>query len=225
MNPFLASCATYRIPSHPFSANSTRVFTRVLHLTYAHFAIHFLCLAYIHPKSLLLQSCHPLCESLLQLKPRLRQQYQVICIKQFPWQAFLEIVSYGLHYYVEQDWAKYRPLVYPHLDLKTFTLFTIPFDSCRNSIIHTFNDIYHPRLHSNMPQSPPQNLMWHSVEGLLQVYKRHPHLLLFAKELFLNLPYNKDCICCTFTRAKSKLHLIYLYSLSKPCLDHSFQHL
>src|SRR5213083_257071 len=67
--------------------------------------------------------------------------------------------------------------------------------------------------------------MWHSVEGLLQVHKRHPQLLLFAKELFLNLSYNKDCICCSFTRAKSKLHLIYLYSLSKPCLDYSFQHL
>src|SRR3989442_11785366 len=103
--------------------------------------------------------------------------------------------------------------------------FTIPFDCCRNSIIHTFNDIYHPLLHSNMPQSPPKNLMWHSVEGLLQVHKRHPQLLLFAKKLFLNLSYNKDCICCTFTRAKSKLHLIYLYSLSKPCLDYSFQHL
>src|SRR2546425_318906 len=170
-------------------------------------------------------SLHDALPIFLQLQPRLRQQYQVICIKQFPWQAFLEIVSYGLHYYVEQDWAKYRPLVYPHLDLKTFTLFTIPFDRCRNSIIHTFNDIYHPLLHSNMPQSPPQNLMWHSVEGLLQVHKRHPQLLLFVKELFLNLSYNKDCICCSFTRAKTKLHLIYLYSLSKPCLDYSFQHL
>src|SRR3989441_250061 len=163
--------------------------------------------------------------SLLQLKPRLSQQHQVICIKQLPWQAFFEIVSYGLHYYVKQDWAKYRPLMHPNLDLKTFTLFTISFDLCRNSIIHTFNHIYHPFLHSNMPQSPPQNLMRHSIEGLLQVHKRHPQLLLFAKELFLNLPYNKDFICCTFTRAKSKLHLISLYSLSKPCLDYSFQHL
>src|SRR2546425_6284454 len=137
-------------------------------------------------------SLHDALPIFLQLQPRLRQQYQVICIKQFPWQAFLEIVSYGLHYYVEQDWAKYRPLVYPHLDLKTFTLFTIPFDRCRNSIIHTFNAIYHPLSHSNMPQSPPQNLMWHSVEGFLQVHKRHPQLLLFAKELFLNLSYNKD---------------------------------
>src|SRR3989442_8753250 len=92
-------------------------------------------------------------------------------------------------------------------------------------LIQTFNHSYHPLFHSNMPQSPSQNLTRHSIEGLLQVYKRHPHLLLFAKELFLNLPYNKDCICCTFTRAKSKLHLIYLCSLSKPCLDYSFQHL
>src|SRR3989442_1263920 len=30
-------------------------------LTYYHLTIHYLCLAYIHPKSLLLQSCHPLC--------------------------------------------------------------------------------------------------------------------------------------------------------------------
>src|SRR2546425_1981819 len=69
-------------------------------------------------------SLHDALPIFLQLQPRLRQQYQVICIKQFPWQAFLEIVSYGLHYYVEQDWAKYRPLVYPHLktqNLKTFT--------------------------------------------------------------------------------------------------------
>src|SRR2546425_5079801 len=101
-------------------------------------------------------SLHDALPIFLQLQPGLRQQYQVICIKQFPWQAFLEIVSYGLHYYVEQDWTKYRRLVYPHLDLKTFTLFTIPFDRCRNSIIHTFNDIYHPLLHSNVPQSPPQ---------------------------------------------------------------------
>src|SRR5213083_99876 len=92
-------------------------------------------------------------------------------------------------------------------------------------LLITFIPLTHPLFHSNMPQSPPQNLTRHSIEGLLQVYKRHPHLLLFAKELFLNLPYNKDCICCTFTRAKSKRHLIYLYSLSKPCLDYSFQHL
>src|SRR5206468_10568799 len=78
-----------------------------------------------------------LCESLLQLKPRLRQQYQVICIKQLPWQTFFEIVSYGLHYYVKQDWAKYRALMHPNLDLKTFTLFTIPFDRCNNPIIQT----------------------------------------------------------------------------------------
>src|SRR5881628_3528164 len=116
--------------------------------------------------------------------------------------------------------------MHPNLDLKTFTPFTIPFDRCSNPIIQTFNHIYPPLFHSNMPQSPPQNLTRPSIiEGLLQVHKRHPQLLLFAKELFLNLSYNKDWICCTFTRAKSKLHLIYLYSLSKPCLDYSFQHL
>ena len=38
------------------------------------------------------------------------------------WQAFFEIVSYGLHYYVKQECAKYRPLMYPNLDLKTLTL-------------------------------------------------------------------------------------------------------
>src|SRR5437867_8091682 len=119
--------------------------------------------------------------SLLQLKSRLRQQYQVICIKQLPWQAFFEIVSYGLHYNVKQDWTKYRSLVYPHLDLKTFTLFTIPFDRCSNPLIQTFNHIYHPLFHSNMPQSPPQNLTRHPIEGLLQVYKSHPQLLLLAK--------------------------------------------
>src|SRR2546425_5276756 len=63
-------------------------------------------------------SLHDALPIFLQLQPRLRQQYQVICIKQFPWQAFLEIVSYGLHYYVEQDWTKYRPLVYPTLTSK-----------------------------------------------------------------------------------------------------------
>src|SRR5437867_3214223 len=225
VNPFLARCAPYSIITHPFPANSTRIFTRVLHLTYAHFAIHYLCLAYIHPKSLLLQSCHPFCESLLQLKPRLRQRYQVICIKELPWQAFFEIVSYGLHYYVKQEWATYRPLMYPNLDLKTFTLFTISFARCRNSLIQTFDHIYHPLFHSSTPQGPPQNLMRHSIEGLLQVYKSHPQLLLFAKKLFLNLPYNKNCIRCTFTRAKSKLHIIYLYSLSKSRLENSFQHL
>src|SRR3989441_12535251 len=99
--------------------------------------------------------------TLLQLKPRLRQQYQVICIKQLPLQAFFEIVSYGLHYYVKQDWAKYRPLMYPNLDLKTFTLFT-HFDRCRNFFIQISNHIYHPLFHSNMPQSPPQNRTRHA---------------------------------------------------------------
>src|SRR2546425_1126993 len=62
VNPFFARCAkSCRIPSHPFSGNFTRVFTRVLHLTYAHSAFHYLCLAYVHLKSLLLQSGHPLC--------------------------------------------------------------------------------------------------------------------------------------------------------------------
>src|SRR3989442_8292548 len=129
------------------------------------FAIHHLCLAYIHPKSLI-QSCHPLCKPLLQRKPRLRQQYQAICIKQLPWQAFFDIVSYGLHYYVKQDWSKYRPQMYPNLALKTLTLFTIPFDRCRNSLIQTFNHIYHPLFHSNMSQSPPQNFTRHSIAVL-----------------------------------------------------------
>ena len=46
--------------------------------------------------------------------------------------------------------------MYPNLDLKTFTLFTIPFDRCRNSLKQTFNHMYYPLFHSNMPQSPPQ---------------------------------------------------------------------
>src|SRR5437867_12313630 len=94
--------------------------------------------------------------------------------------SFFEIVSHDLHYYVKQEWAKYRPLLYPTLDLKTFTLFTIPFDCCRNSLKETFDHIYHPLFHSSMPQSPPQNLTRHSIEGLLQVNKSHPQLLLFA---------------------------------------------
>src|SRR2546425_7108099 len=95
------------------------------------------------------------------------------------------------------------------------------FDNCSNPLIQTCNHIYHPLFHSNMPQSPQQNLTRHPIEGLLQVYKSHPQLLLLAKLLFLNLPYNKNCIRCTFTRAKSKLHIIYLYSLSKPRLENS----
>src|SRR3989442_3026826 len=100
---------------------------------------------------------------------------------QLPWQAVFEIVSYGLHYYVKQEWAKYRSLMYPNLDLKTFTLFTIPFDRYHNPLTQTFNHIYHPLFHSNMSQSPPQNLTRHSIGGVLQVYKSHPQLLLFAK--------------------------------------------
>src|SRR2546425_12896826 len=48
------------------------------------------------------------------------------------------------------------------------------FDRCSNPLIQTFNHIYHPLCHSNMPQSPPQNLTRHPIEGLLQVYKSHP---------------------------------------------------
>src|SRR2546425_9068195 len=35
VNPFLARCAEYSIVSHPTSADSTRVSTRVLNLTYS----------------------------------------------------------------------------------------------------------------------------------------------------------------------------------------------
>src|SRR6267154_1169949 len=121
MNPFLAGSTAYRIHTHPFSTNSTREFARILHLPYTHFTIHYLCLIYIHPKSLLLQSPNPLHESPPQFRPRFCQQHQVICIEQLPWQTYFEIVSYGLHYYVKQDRTKYRSLMYPNLDLKTFT--------------------------------------------------------------------------------------------------------
>src|SRR2546425_6425170 len=62
--------------------------------------------------------------------------------------SLFEVVSYGLHYYVKQDWAKYRPLMHPNLDLKTFTLFTIPFDRCSNpsyKLLITFT------IHSSTP--------------------------------------------------------------------------
>src|SRR6267154_2264464 len=132
----------------------------------------------------------------------------VICIEQLPWQPCFEIISYGLHYYVEQDGTKYRTLMYPNLDLKTFTLYTIYFNWHGNTLIHAFNHINYPLLHSNMSQSPPYYIKRHSIKSLLQVHRSNPQLFLLSKELFLDLTHNKNGIRCSFSWTKSKLHLL-----------------
>src|SRR6267154_1445255 len=115
--------------------------------------------------------------------------------------------------------------MYPNLDLKTFTLYTVYFNLCGNTLIHACNHINYPLLHSNMSQSPPYYITWHSIKSLLQVHKSHPQLFLLSKELFLDLTHNKNGIRCSFSWTKSKLHLLELHHPSDPSLNHSFQHL
>src|SRR6267154_2541882 len=90
--------------------------------------------------------------------------------------------------------------MYPNLDLGIFTLFTIYFNCCGNSFIHSFNQINYPLLHPNMSQSPPYNITWHSIKCLLQVHKGHPQLFLFSMELFLDLTHNKIAYVVPFPR-------------------------
>src|SRR5213083_99875 len=89
-------------------------------------------------------------------------------------------MSYGLHYYVKQERAKYRPLMYPNPDLKAFTLFTIPFDRCRNSLIQTFNHIYPPHTstlplqHASEPTTKPHAALYRRPSPSLQTPSTSP---------------------------------------------------
>ena len=104
--------------------------------------------------------------------------------------------------------AEYRALVNTNLHFKLFTVPLTNTDTAFGLGIHSLYQTRYPLIHTKFPQCPPNDSPGHSAKCLLQVYESHVKSLVGSWILFLQLPDDKDCICCASTWDKAKLGIM-----------------
>ena len=119
--------------------------------------------------------------------------------------------------------AEYRALVNTNLHFKLFTVPLTNTDTALGLGIHSLYQTHYPLIHTKFPQCPPNDRPGHSAKCLLQVYESHVKSLVGSWILFLQLPNDKDCICCASTWDKAKLGIMDWHHLSDKAVHNPLQ--
>ena len=112
--------------------------------------------------------------------------------------------------------TKYRASVNTDLHFKLFTVPLTNTDTAPRIGVHPLHQSHSPLLHTKFSQRPPDELPRHWIKCLLQVYKSHVESLVGSQILLLQLPDNKDSVCCA--SAEAKLEIVDWHKLSDESL-------
>ena len=82
---------------------------------------------------------------------------------------------------------------------------------------------HNPLLHTKFSQRPPDDIPRYSIKRLPQVYEIHAESLVGSYILLLQLPDNKNCVCCTSAWVEAKLGIVDWHQLSEEAVHNPLQ--